>query len=401
MGFPSVNDRQLNEALAAANAAKDVLLHNASGPFQGLPRTAGWGYPEPYTRDLMIASLGIVATGDARLWDALRRTLESLARNQTPRGHIPSLAHSPESRGASDTTPLFLIGTAAFREATGEYEFLKGEVARAQSWMSHQSPEDSSLVAQQPTTDWRDEQWVLGYGLYVNTLAYAAQRLHNQHADADALWKAINGPDATAPRGDGIHEGLRLSDRPYFALWAHKVERSDRFDLLGNSLAILTGLASPSQANAIIDWVENECEQMRRRGELSLHLPPCFFPYCRPGDDDWRDRCEQYNLPGEYHNGGVWPFVCGFYVAALIAAGRFELADRTLEELTRVITIAREHDVTHGFNEWFHAPRGEPRGQDWQTWSAAMYVYAVACARGRTTPTFDAVRLRSPGWNSA
>jgi len=44
----------------AKGAAIEVLLHNADGPFQGLPRTAGWGYPEPYTRDLMIAALGIV-----------------------------------------------------------------------------------------------------------------------------------------------------------------------------------------------------------------------------------------------------------------------------------------------------------------------------------------------------
>ena len=43
-----------------------VLLHNAHGPYHGLPRTAGWGYPEPYTRDLMISTLGILACGDER-----------------------------------------------------------------------------------------------------------------------------------------------------------------------------------------------------------------------------------------------------------------------------------------------------------------------------------------------
>lgn len=47
----------------AKNGALDVLLHNSQGPFFNLPRTAGWGYPEPYTRDLMIASLGILVTG--------------------------------------------------------------------------------------------------------------------------------------------------------------------------------------------------------------------------------------------------------------------------------------------------------------------------------------------------
>ena len=86
----------------AKEAALGILLHNARGPFQGLPRTAGWGYPEPYTRDLMISALGFLATGNEELADALKRTLAALAANQSERGLIPSLAHDPGDRGASD-----------------------------------------------------------------------------------------------------------------------------------------------------------------------------------------------------------------------------------------------------------------------------------------------------------
>ena len=91
----------------AKRAALDVLLHNMHGPCDGLPRTAGWGYPEPYTRDLMISSLGILASGDLRLTSSLRHVLKTLARNQSPRGLIPSLVHDPEDEASSDTTPLF------------------------------------------------------------------------------------------------------------------------------------------------------------------------------------------------------------------------------------------------------------------------------------------------------
>jgi hypothetical protein len=31
-------------------------------------------------------------------------------------------------------------------------------------------------------------------------------------------------------------------------------------------------------------------------------------------------------------------------------------------------------------------------GEDWQTWSAAMYLYAAACVEQRKTPFFEAVR---------
>ncbi len=153
-------------------AALDVLLHNARGPYDNLPRAAGWGYPEPYTRDLMIAALGILTTGDAVLIESLRRVLKALANSQSQRGLIPGLAHHPEDRGSSDTTPLFLIGLALFRWVTGEAGFLNPAAQKALHWMEFQSPEDRELVAQQPTSDWRDEQWVLGYGLYVNVLVY-------------------------------------------------------------------------------------------------------------------------------------------------------------------------------------------------------------------------------------
>src|SRR3954447_15037165 len=99
----------------AKQAALEVLLHNRKGPFTGLPRTAGWGYPEPYTRDLMISLPGFLLTGKPELREQMRKTLLALAQHQTERGHIPSLAHDPENLGASDTTPLFLFGLAAFR----------------------------------------------------------------------------------------------------------------------------------------------------------------------------------------------------------------------------------------------------------------------------------------------
>jgi len=115
-----MNQPMSGEVEAARRAAIAVLEHNASGPYAELPRTAGFGYPEPYTRDLMISLPGFLLTGKPVLREQMRKTLEALARHQSPRGHIPSLAHDPENLGASDTTPLFLFGLAVFRRALGE-----------------------------------------------------------------------------------------------------------------------------------------------------------------------------------------------------------------------------------------------------------------------------------------
>jgi hypothetical protein len=395
-----VNSAHKELVARAKEAAIKVLLHNAHGPYRGLPRAAGWGYPEPYTRDLMISSLGILVSGNGKLIKSLQKTLETVADNQSPHGHIPSLVHDREDRGSSDCTPLFLLATAFFRMVTGQNDFLEQAVGKALAWMEHQSPTNRVIVAQLPTSDWRDEQWVLGYGLYVNTLVYAYLRLYGQHERATLLTEQMG---RFTIRGDRqnrhIHEGLVLPHKPYYALWSYKVYRSERFDLLGNSLAILTGIASASRARAIVSWVEAECKSMRKNGDLAMNLPPNFFPYIRPQDPDWITRYAKYNQPGEYHNGGVWPFVCGFYVAALVAAGKYRLAARKLAALTELIRPAREANVDSpagragfGFNEWFKAQDGTPRGEDWQSWSAAMYLYAATCVEQKKTPFFDRVR---------
>jgi hypothetical protein len=383
----------LKEIEQAKKAALEVLLHNAHGPFHGLPRTAGWGYPEPYTRDLMISILGIAVSGNKKLMESIRKVLETLASNQTEHGHIPSLVHDKEDRGASDTTPLFLLATGIYRKVSGEDDFLYAAVEKALVWMDYQNPSDRSLVAQQPTSDWRDEQWVTGFGLFVNTLVYSSLRLLGKHEKAEKLHHEMG--RFTITNGlmhHHVHEGLVVKHKPYYAFWSYKIYSSERFDLLGNSFAILSGIASPTRADKMVSWIEEECAAMREKGELAVGLPPNFFPYTKPQDPDWHERYAQYNNPGEYHNGGIWPFIGGFYVAALVAAKRFKLAKEKLLALTQCIKLTRSENLEFGFNEWIKAQDGSPMGQDWQTWSASMYLYAAKCVEEKSTPFFDEIR---------
>ncbi len=389
------------EIREAEKAALEVLLHNAHGPFHGLPRTAGWGYPEPYTRDLMFSILGIAVSGNQKLIASIRKVLETLAQNQTERGHIPSLVHDKEDRGSSDSTPLFLLGASILRKISGEHDYLENAVAKALKWMEFQSPADRYLVAQQPTSDWRDEQWVMGYGLFVNTLVYSYLRLLNQNDKADRVHDEMSRFTITGgSMHRHVHEGLVVKHKPYYALWSYKIYSSERFDLLGNSLAILSGLASPTRASAMISWIEEECANMREKGELAVDLPPNFLPYIKPEDPDWRIRYSIYNNPGEYHNGGIWPFTCGLYISALVAAKRYKLAGQKLMALTRLIKTTNNGDIDFGFNEWHKAQDGKAMGQNWQTWSAALYIYAVKCVEEKRTPFFEKMRNYPDGSSS-
>ncbi|MGN6178945.1 MAG: glycoside hydrolase 100 family protein, partial [Mucilaginibacter sp.] len=318
----------------------------------------------------------------------------TLAKNQTQHGHIASLVHDADDRGASDTTPLFLLGVGIFRKLTGESNFLEEAVAKAVNWMIYQSPSDHYMVAQQPTSDWRDEQWVIGYGLFVNTVTYSALHLLGYAERAADLCREMQ---QTTIQGGFIHhhqhEGLAVASKPYFAFWAYKVYSSDKFDLLGNSIAILSGLATAERASNIIDWVEQECLTMQQKGDLAAAIPPNFFPFTLPGDADWIPRYQDFNLPGNYHNGGIWPFICGLYVAALVTAKRYELAEQKLSELTRLVKLSKDPELKFGFNEWIRAQTGQVMGVDWQTWSAALYLYAARCVQSRATPFFDEIRV--------
>jgi hypothetical protein len=388
-----MNSQSKHEIEMAKQAALKVLLHNSHGIVRGLPRTAGWGYPEPYTRDLMIATLGVAVSGNNKLIDSQRRVLKTLAKNQSDLGHIPSLVNDREDRGASDTTPLFILATAIFRKLTGEKGFLEEAMQKAMKWMEYQSPFDRVMVAQQPTTDWRDEQWIMGFGLYVNTIVYSYLRLTGQNRRAEELYESMaHLTESSRIKPQNVPEGLKIRNKPYYSCWSFKLYSSERFDLLGNSLAILSGLASFSRAKKIINWINVYCSKMRKSGDLAINLVPNFFPFIRPEDEDWRDSYAIYNKPGDYHNGGIWPFINAFYIAALVAACKFDLAERQLLELTRTIRQGADEDLEYGFNEWYKAQDGKPMGQDWQTWSASMYLYAAKCVELRTTPFFDEIR---------
>jgi len=112
---------------------------------------------------------------------------------------------------------------------------------------------------------------------------------------------------------------------------------------------------------------------------LGIDLTPNFSPNVKHGDPEWNERYAEFNNPNDYHNGGIWPFISGIYIAALVAAKKYTLAQEKLNVLTHFIKKSRTKNVVFGFNEWIKEQEGNAMGQDWQTWSAALYLYAAKC----------------------
>jgi glycogen debranching enzyme len=85
----------------------------------------------------------------------------------------------------------------------------------------------------------------------------------------------------------------------------------------------------------------------------------------------------QQNLVHQYHNGGIWPFVGGFWVLMLARLGLHEPA---WTELARLAQVNALNDWR--FTEWFHGRTLAPRGMAGQSWNAATFLLARRALRG-------------------
>jgi hypothetical protein len=147
-----------------------------------------------------------------------------------------------------------------------------------------------------------------------------------------------------------------------------------RFDAMANTFASLLGIASEEQNEAVDDFIDTAI------GVGDPSLLPAFWPVITPKDEKWDDLQTTYshefkNKPYEYHNGGLWPMVTGFYVASVARRGHGERARRYLSGLHRANQIEYGGEPW-SFPEYIHGRRLEPGGTHPMGWSAAGAVIA-------------------------
>jgi glycogen debranching enzyme len=101
---------------------------------------------------------------------------------------------------------------------------------------------------------------------------------------------------------------------------------------------------------------------------------PAFWPPIQPSDWEWnilKSNCkyEFRNQPYEFHNGGSWPMVNGFYGLALHHLGLKSECENILNALNQANTVS-----DFGFYENFNSKTGEPNGVRFCAWSAAATI---------------------------
>ncbi len=373
-------DRCTDESLAllAANLTPQGILA-ARRSRQAEARA----YTRIFGRDAGVCALAMAGSGVPALEHAAVASIESLARQQAPNGQIPKYVDPAGDDadfwylGCIDATLWWLIAVDHLRRAA-TVEGLRGRwqpaVDRAIQWLLAQEHQRFFLLQQNEASDWADIMPRSGFVLYTNALWYLVKRRFAL-PDAEATRHHFNhlfhpfSRDLPQYRRARLLRHYAVRGRRDPGLYLSFVNLSfagDEGDVFGNLLAILCGLAGDARAREIV----------RTLVAAGVAEPYPVRVVTRPitrGHALWRTYMARHrqNQPHQYHNGGIWPLVGGFWVLTLAMLGERELARAELRKLAWANSLDGWR-----FTEWFHGRTLEPMGMGGQSWNAATFLLA-------------------------
>lgn len=340
------------------------------------------GYDMVFARDSMIISLGASLIDDKKLKETIKKSLLTLAENQSLNGQIPNAVDKFSKRKphvdymSIDSGLWFIIGlynsVIRLKDKSLNQRY-KQNVGRILIWISSQDTGEDSMPEQLPTTDWQDA-FPHRYGHTINTQAlyYHALKLVGNNKKAEKVRQAVNNN-----KDFGLWKG------EFYLPWRWKnhgkyQEEGEWFDSLGNLLAIIFGLADENKSEKILSYI--------KRHKIDEPYPiKAIFPAIEKGSKDWQDYfldCEA-GIPLHYLNAGIWTFIGGFYVLALVKMKKFKEAEIQLEKL------AEANMKNNGnFAEWLNGKSGEigkteAKIDSYQGWNAAMYILAYESLKNK------------------
>jgi glycogen debranching enzyme len=422
----------------AKTRAEQILI--ANGGELGILGSSQ-AYQQLWGRDSMICGLGLWLCQDTEGGAIHARSLETLRQFQSTLGKIPHnigytdvddpalvalggrLAEKgTERRLVADTTHAGCVDSNLWYIIGHYYHYVQGKdteflrqawpsLEKSFLWLRYQDSNECGLLEVHEAMDWADLFSNRYNVLFDNALYYAAWKAMGQMAavldlaaddyfrNAEDVRGKINillwvGPEAPKDwdwirreRQEWLYPLHRVETelviRPFYLPYMAFRDYGDRFDTLGNLMAILFGVADQQKANLILDYIHN----------CGLNEPfpvRSVYPVINPGEKDWREyfRVRNLNQPHHYHNGGAWAFIGGFYVAALVQVGRLDEAEFQLSKLAQMNQLGVRTEWE--FNEWVHGTSGRAMGYAGQSWSAAMYLYAYEAVKQGRVSGFDA-----------
>jgi len=355
----------VNENILEQTYEKAIETLKSCSTKHGLFASGGKkGYKGVWARDSMIALIGASVNKSDFIQEQFKKSLITLAKYQSKHGQIPNAVHKFEKTKPKvdylsiDSSLWFIIGHYVYKKKYGNILFkqYKKNIEKAITWLSYQDISEDITLEQLPTTDWQDA-FPHKYGDTINTQAlyYYVLNLIGKKKEAEKLKQEVN------EIGD-----LKLWNNNFYYAYRWKnhgkyKEIGNWFDSLGNLLAILFGLADKNKAEKIISYIKDK--------KINLPYPvKSIYPVIKKGSKYWEDYyldCEA-GKPNHYLNGGIWPYIGGFYVLALIKLKKFKEAKEELEKLAKT-------NLKGNFPEWVDPINKKMHGK-LQAWDAGTYI---------------------------
>jgi len=333
------------------------------------------GYDAVWARDSMITSLGGSLLG-GKFKNTFKQSLITLQKNQSAKGQIPNAVDKFSRRRGHvdfksiDSSLWYIIGSYCFKQRYGDssvFNSQKKNIQKALTWLSYQDAGEDGMPEQQPTSDWQDA-FPHRYGHTINTQAlyYKALRLSGNIKDAKRLYKVANESKDDALWNGKFYYAFRWKNHNKYK------ELGEWFDSLGNLLAIVFELADKNKSEKILAHIKNK--------RIANPYPiKAIFPPIKRGSKDWQDYFIDSGAGTPYHylNGGIWTFIGGFYILALIKAGKIKEAEKHLKKLAEA-----NMKLDGNFSEWLHGKTGKASDDGGnQAWNAGMYILAYESLR--------------------
>jgi len=370
-----------------AERAVELLLRNlAPAGILAATRTRDAverGYVAVFGRDAAVCALGMAVSGNATLQREAATGLLTLARHQARNGQIPKFVdvHAEEADfwylGCIDATLWWLIALAWLDRHDGRLrlrETLATNIGRAIAWLECQEHQRFFLLQQNEASDWADIMPRSGFVLYTNALWYLVKQ---QYGLAHAAQTRRNFNQLFHPFSATVDEYRRARllthyvrnrarHRDLYLSFVNFSFYGDEGDTFGNVLAVLCGLANDAQAHRTL-------QGLMHAGVDDVHPVRAVCTPIVEEDALWRPYMSRHrqNYAWQYHNGGIWPFVGGFYAVALAQAGLRERAARVVERLAEVNALGGWR-----FTEWLHGRSHALSGMAGQSWNAAAFLMA-------------------------
>ena len=346
-------------------------------------------YQRVWARDGVICGLAALASGDEQLIETFRKTLKILANNQHQNGTIPSnVSVNQEEIGVSygglagrvDAVTWFVIGVCQYAFYKKDITFVAKyhkEIKKCLKLLDAWEFNNRHLMYVPLSGNWADEYITDGYVLYDQLLRIWALKSYNHFANDNSISKKIDAimsqvvinftPNST---GEKYHERAyaEANINNFMPCSFSPAGYKSQFDAFANSLAVILNVGSDEFQNSIINYSE------AIKNNTQLKLIPAFWPPIQNTDVDWnllKNNCkyEFRNYPNEFHNGGSWPMVNGFYGLALLKLGKNEEAHQILGSINKANAIE-----DFGFYENFNTQTAQPNGVKFCAWSGAAAI---------------------------